>query len=67
MTLSHRSFSSQSRLGFLLQIAAHFPALSILTILLDKCQTKSFEDMNILIKAMFLKYKTNSRVAYLMQ
>ena len=25
--------------------------LSILTILLDKCQTKSFEDMNILIKA----------------
>ena len=29
----------------------HFPALSILTILLDKCQTKNFEDINILIKA----------------
>ena len=52
MTLSHWSFSSQSRLGFFLQIAAHFPTLSILTILLDKCQTKSFEDMNFLIKSM---------------
>ena len=27
-----------------------FPALSILMILLDKCQTKTFKDMNILIK-----------------
>ena len=31
-------------------IAAHFPKLCILTILLDKCQTKSFADMNIFIK-----------------
>ena len=51
MTLSHWSFFSQLRLGFFLKIAAHFPALSILTILLKKCQTKSFEDMKILINA----------------
>ena len=35
----------------LFPITSHsFSALSILTILLDKCQTKSFNDMNILIK-----------------
>ena len=61
MTLSHWSFSSQSRLGFFLEIAAHFPALSILTILLDKCQTKSFEDANILIKAI-LKFCTTNQL-----
>ena len=44
--LSQWSFSSQSRLGFFLYIAASFPALSILTVLLDKCQTKSFEYEN---------------------
>ena len=43
-----------------LGIAAHFSALSILTILLDKCQTKSFEDMNILIKAI-LKFCTTNQ------
>ena len=52
MTLSHWSFFSQSRLGFFLKISASFPALSILTILLDKCQTKSLEDMNVFIMAM---------------
>ena len=31
-------------------------ALSILTILLDKCETKTFEDMNILIKAILKLY-----------
>ena len=49
MTLSQQSFSSQSLLGFFL-IATPFPALSILTILLDKHQVKSFENINILIK-----------------
>ena len=34
----------------LFPIAAPFPALSILTIPLDKCQMKSFENINILIK-----------------
>ena len=53
MTLSHWSFSSQSRFGFFLQIAPPFLTLFILTSVLDKCQTKGcFEDMNILIKAM---------------
>ena len=51
MTLSCWSFFSQSRLDFFLKIAAPFPALSILTILIDYCHTKScFEAMNILIK-----------------
>ena len=36
-------------------------ALSILTILLDKCQTKRFEDMNILIKAI-LKFCTTNQL-----
>ena len=49
MTLSHWSFFSQSRLVFFLQIAASFPVLSILTIF-DMCQTKCFENINILIK-----------------
>ena len=68
MTLSHQSFSSQSRLGFFLQMSAHFSALSILTILLDKCPTKSFEDMNILIKAILKFCTTNQlfKVVYLM-
>ena len=39
MPLSHWSFSSQSRLGFFLQIAASFHALFILTILIDERQT----------------------------
>ena len=52
MTLSHWSFSSKSGLGFFFYIAAPFPALFILTILLDKFQKKScFEDINILNKA----------------
>ena len=33
----------------------------MLTILLDKCQTKSFEDMNILIKAI-LKFCTTNQL-----
>ena len=37
-------------------MAAAFLALSILTILFDKCQMKSFEDMSILIKAIFKNY-----------
>ena len=62
MTLSHWSFSSQIRLGFSLQIAAPFPSLSILTILLDKCQSKTcFEDMNNLIKAI-LKFCTTNQL-----
>ena len=43
-------FFSQSWLSFFLSIAAPFPALSIETIILDRCQTKIFEDMNIFIK-----------------
>ena len=34
----------------LFSISAPFPAISILTIFLDKCQMKSFEDIKILIK-----------------
>ena len=34
----------------LFPIAASFPALSILTISVDKCQSKSSENVNILIK-----------------
>ena len=34
----------------LFSIAAPFPALFILTIFLDKCQMKSFEDIHILLK-----------------
>ena len=63
MTLSHWSFSSQSRLGFFLLLAAPFLALSILTILLYKCQTKScFEDMNILITAILKFFTTNQLI-----
>ena len=60
MTFFHWSFSSQSRLGLFLQIAAaFFPTLSIPTILLDNCQTKScFKDMNILIKAILSQQST---------
>ena len=47
MTLSHRFFSSQLLLVFF-PITAPFPALSILTIPLDKCQMKSTENINIL-------------------
>ena len=54
MMLSHWSFSSQSRFGFFLQIATLFPARSIPTIPFDKYQTKSFEDMTILIIAFYL-------------
>ena len=57
MALSHWSFSSQSQLSFFLY--AHFPALSVLTILLDKCQMKNFEDVNILIKAILKFCITN--------
>ena len=39
-----------------------FSALSILTILFDKCQTKSyFKDMNILVKAI-LKFCTTNQL-----
>ena len=44
MAISHWSFSNQSRFRHFLQIAAPFSVLSMLTILLDKCQTKSFKD-----------------------
>ena len=60
MMLSYWLFYSQSLLGFFLCIAAPFPALSILTIFFDKCQTKSFEDMNISIQAI-LKCKISRR------
>ena len=59
MTVFHWPVSSQSRLGFFLSIAVLFPVFSILTIPLDKCQTKSFEDMNILIRVFHLKKKSN--------
>ena len=42
----------------------YFSTLSILTILLDKCQTKSFEDMNILIKAILKFCTTNQLFKY---
>ena len=62
MALSRWSFFSQSLLGFFQLIATPFPMLSIVTILLDKCQTKScFEDMNNLIKA-FPKLCTSNQV-----
>ena len=56
MTLLQCSFFSQSQLGFCLQIAAFFPAISILTIFFDKSQVKSVEGMNILIKLIQIKY-----------
>ena len=61
MTLSNWSFSSQSRRGIFLLIAASFLALSILTILLDKCQNdeKLVRGINILIKAILKFYTTN--------
>ena len=40
MTLSHWSLSSQPWLGFFLLIAAPFPALSIMTTILDKTDEK---------------------------
>ena len=55
MMLSQWSFSSQSRLDFFLQIAAVFPALSVLMISLDKHQTKTFEDLNISIIVLYLE------------
>ena len=58
-TLSYYSCFSQLIAARLVPIfGSFFPTLSILTILLDKCQTKiCFEDMNILIKAI-LKFCT---------
>ena len=41
----------------LFPIATPFPALSILTILLDKHQMKSFENINILIKVKLFCWK----------
>ena len=43
-------FSNQSRLGVFLQTTVLFPAFYILTILFYKCQTKSLDEMNILLK-----------------
>ena len=43
-------FSNQSRLGFFLQTTVLFPAFNILTILFYKCQTKSLDEINILLK-----------------
>ena len=48
MTLSHRP--SLANYAQIFPIATSFPALSILTISLDKCQIKSFENIYILIK-----------------
>ena len=42
----------------LFPIAAPFPALFILMIPLDKCQMKSFENINISIKVKFFVWKT---------
>ena len=61
MTISHWSFFRQSRQGFFLSTATPFPTFFILAILLDKCQTKSFEDMNVLIKAI-LKFCTTNQL-----
>ena len=45
-------WKAQEKERLLREKVAPFPALSILMILLDKCQIKSyFEDMNILMKA----------------
>ena len=41
----------------LFPIAASFPTLSILTIPLDTCQMKSFENINILIKVTLFRLK----------
>ena len=49
ITLSHWSFSTNHSSAF------SYPALSILIILLDKCQTKSFEDVIILIIVFYHK------------
>ena len=55
---THRSYSGQSLLGSFLQpVTTLFPVLSILTILLDKCQLKSYGDINSLIKVKFLCLK----------
>ena len=43
--------------AWLFPIATSFPALSILTILLDKHQIKSFENINILIKVKLFCWK----------
>ena len=44
----------------LFSIYIPFPALSILTILLDKQQMKSFENINILIEVKFFSWKKKS-------
>ena len=58
MTLSQQSFITAR----LFRIATPFPALSILTIFLDKHQMKSFENINILIKVKLLKKKKQSEI-----
>ena len=55
MMLSHQFFSSQSLNARLFSLAAPFPALMIL---LDKCQMKSFENINILIEVNLFCLKT---------
>ena len=50
MTLSHWSFSHPTNHCAAFFYSRYFPALPILTILLDRCQMKSFIDDNILIK-----------------
>ena len=43
---------------WLFSAAAPFPATSILTILLDKCHVKSFDEINIWLKWNFFAWKT---------
>ena len=45
--------------AWLVSIAAPFPAISILMIVLDKCQMKSLENINILIKMKELLFEKN--------
>ena len=56
MTLSHRSFFQPISARLFPTNSRSITALSILMILLDKCQTSCFEDMNILIKARLLNF-----------
>ena len=46
-------------------LGTSFHALSILTILLDRFQTKSFEDMNVLIKKILKLCTTKQLFTYL--
>ena len=59
MTLSQQSFNFQPLTARLFLIATSFPALSILTILLDKQLMKSFENINILIKVKLFCWEKN--------